>query len=111
MGLDGYEPGDVIARSPRTIVRRAQRKCDQLPVVIKALAKEYPPAHEVDQLESEYEILRKVSATGVIRAYGIERDGNGVALVLEDIGGRDVLEPGAHTPLPLEQFFAVAATV
>src|SRR4051812_42614389 len=111
MGLDGYEQGEIIARSPRTVVRRAQHKSDGMSVVIKALAKEYPPAHEVGQLESEYEILRKVTAQSVIRAHTLERDGNGVAIVLEDFGGRDVVEPGAMSVLPLDQFFTVAMTV
>ena len=111
MGLDGYEQGEVIARSLRTVVRRARRKSDGVSVVIKALAKEYPPAHEVNQLEFEYQLLSRLGVSSIIRAHGLEQDRNGVAIVLEDFGGRDVLEPGATAPLPLDQFFAVAATI
>jgi len=111
MGLDGYEQGEVLARCLRTVVRRARRKSDGVSVVIKALAKEYPPAHEVNQLEFEYQLLSRLGVSSIIRAHGLEQDRNGVAIVLEDFGGRDVLEPGATAPLPLDQFFAVAATI
>lgn len=111
MGLEGYDQGEVLARSLRTVVRRARRKSDGISVVIKSLAKEYPPAHEVDQLESEYQLLSRLRVSSIIRAHGLEKDGNGVAIVLEDFGGRDVLEPGATAALPLDRFFTVAATI
>jgi histidine kinase len=102
-GLESYEIGETVARSPRTTVRRARRKSDGCRVVLKSLTRDYPSRHEIGQLEFEYRILRKLALPGTVRAWDLERDGDRRVMVLEDFGG-ETLRPGGG----LDRFFAVA---
>ena len=110
MSGQGFELGEVIAQSARTVIRRAVRRSDGRPVVVKTLVNEYPSRSEVDQLESEYEILRKLDGLPhVIRTFGFERTHDRPLLVVEDIAGEAVMRRGGGPALPLDRFFAVAA--
>ena len=104
-GLERYEIGETVARSPRTTVRRARRKSDGCRVVLKSLTRDYPSRHEIGQLEFEYRILRKLALPGTVQAWDLERDGDRRVMVLEDFGG-EALRPGGGGDLA--RFFAVA---
>ena len=104
-GLERYEIGETVARSPRTTVRRARRKSDGCRVVLKSLTRDYPSRHEIGQLEFEYRILRKLALPGTVQAWDLERDGDRRVMVLEDFGG-EALRPGGGRDL--DRFFAVA---
>jgi predicted ATPase/GAF domain-containing protein len=110
MGLERYEIKDTISRSTRTLVRRARRVQDGVPVVIKSLLRDYPAAHEIAQLEFEYRILRKLDAPGIPRALDLVRDGNKPAIVLEDFGGQS-LPSCAEGAAGLDLFFTIALAV
>ncbi len=87
MRLERYVVGETIARSGRTIVRRARRIDDGLSVVIKIPAREYPTVRDLGQIEFEHRILQKLAMPGVVRAIDLERESGRLALVLEDFGG------------------------
>lgn len=110
MNVEGYEVGETIARSPRTIVRRARRTQDGAPVVIKSLVGDYPAAHEIAQLELEHRILRRLEAPGTPRALDLVRQGNSVAMIVADFGGEN-LPLTASTGIPLDLFFTIATAV
>ena len=76
MGPEGYDIKEMVAQSLRTTVRRAVRRRDQAPVILKTLLREPPNRRESGQLEFEYRILRKLESPGVIRALGV-REGGG----------------------------------
>jgi predicted ATPase/signal transduction histidine kinase len=107
VGLLGYALGETLALSSRYHLRRALRKSDGRPVVIKSLVAEYPSAREVRQLEFEYRILNKLRAPGVVAVLDIVKDGDREALVLEDVGGSD-LSSLLSGQIPLDLFFAIA---
>src|SRR3954447_22540421 len=87
VSLSDYDIRDTIGVSTRSLVRRAIRRSDGAPVVIKASNQVYPSPHELRQLEFEFRILKKLELPGVVRAIALERDGGKLALVLEDFGG------------------------
>ncbi|HEY4016425.1 MAG TPA: AAA family ATPase [Polyangiaceae bacterium] len=107
MRLERYAVGETIARSTRTIVRRARRVADGASVVIKTPSREYPTVRELSQLEFEHRILNKVAMPGVVRAIELERESGRLALVLEDFGG----EPLPSGPMTLGHFFTTACEV
>jgi predicted ATPase/serine phosphatase RsbU (regulator of sigma subunit) len=65
---------------------RGFRNTDRTPVVVKVLSGEYPTAQDIARLKHEYSILKSFDSPGVVRTFGLERSGNGLALVLEDVG-------------------------
>lgn len=107
MPIEDYEIKDVLAQSERTLVRRARRRSDGADVVLKSLTREYPSAREVGQFEFEYRILRKLQMPGVIRGLALERDGDRLAIVLEDFGGES-LPSCASGKADIDLFFTIA---
>ncbi|HKO48606.1 MAG TPA: AAA family ATPase [Polyangiaceae bacterium] len=110
MRLPGYDLGETISRSARSIVRRARRLEDGAAVVVKAIPNDYPSADEISKLEFEFRVLRKCAAPGVLRALELARSADAIGLVLEDFGGES-LPSCADGKECLESFFAIAAAV
>src|ERR1041384_8194758 len=106
MGIFDYEIKQTLSVSTHRLVRRAVRKSDGLPVIIKSPAQEQPSAEDVWQFEFEYRLLKKLSIPAVVRALGLERSADSVVLVLEDFGGQNPPSAGGGLPLPL--FFQIA---
>ena len=58
-----------------------------LPVIIKTLKTDYPTPKELAQFRHEYEITNQLHLTGSVRPYKLLKHHNGLALILEDVGG------------------------
>ncbi|MEG4444398.1 AAA family ATPase [Microcoleus sp. AT9_B4] len=71
----------------RTLVYRAVRTHDQLPVVIKLLKNEYPTFNELVQFRNQYTIAKNLNSPSIVQTYSLEPYQNGYALVMEDFGG------------------------
>ena len=66
--------------------------------------------HKLWRFKKELELLRAIASPAVIRAHGIERHGDQVAMVLEDAGG-DALSCGATQRLPLVERVAIGVRI
>ncbi|MFH1113551.1 MAG: AAA family ATPase [Pseudomonadota bacterium] len=74
-----------------SMVFRAVRGGDGLPVVLKMLKGTYPTSQAIERYRHEYEITRSLgSLSGVIRAYGLEKYENTLVMSLEDFGARSL---------------------
>jgi hypothetical protein len=107
-----YTFGESINQGSRTLVCRAQRREDGLPVVIKRLRPEV--AREAKEagalcLRREYDLLAKLDLPGVVKVLDLTEDEGGPALVMEDIGGEGLHHLLARTQLSLPQFLALAS--
>ena len=51
------------------------------------LHNEYPDSNELTSFKHEYNILEKVISPGIIRAVGLEKHKNSLAIIFDDIGG------------------------
>lgn len=100
---------DTLYRSPRTIVYRAQRRADRLPVVIKTVNGERPQLRDLAQLRREFYLARRLQLPGVIQVLGLEAWGNNLALIEEDFGGSSLADQLANDQgIPLILFFRIA---
>jgi predicted ATPase/GAF domain-containing protein/tRNA A-37 threonylcarbamoyl transferase component Bud32 len=85
--LPGYSLTDTAFEGSETIVYRGLREADGARVAVKITRNEYPTARELARLRRERDILDAVrTVPGVGRAYALEKQGRGIALVLEDLG-------------------------
>lgn len=82
--ISGYEITELIYEGVRSIVYRGHRKLDYMPVVIKVHKADYPSPKEVAKFRREFEIGKRFDFDGVIKYYGMERERNDQALILED---------------------------
>ncbi|MDF5709399.1 MAG: protein kinase [Nostoc sp. S4] len=90
--LLNYQITEQLYISFRTLVYRAIREDDRLPVIIKLLHQEYPSFSELVHLSNHYTIAKNLNLPNIVRSYSLEPYGNSYALVMEDFGGISLRE-------------------
>ncbi|MFN6526665.1 AAA family ATPase [Nostoc sp. ChiSLP03a] len=85
--LLNYQISEQLYAGSRTVVYRAIREADRLPVVIKLLQQEYPTFNELLLFRNQYTIAKNLDLPGIVRPYSLEPYRNSYALVMEDFGG------------------------
>jgi predicted ATPase/signal transduction histidine kinase len=109
--IPNYQITETLYSGSRTIVYRAIRTDDQLPVVIKVMKRQYPSFSELVQFRNQYTIAKNLEIPGIIKPYSLEPYQNGYALIMEDFGGISLQEFSQRKPLKLEQFLTIAIQV
>ncbi|MGI2903772.1 ATP-binding sensor histidine kinase [Tolypothrix sp. VBCCA 56010] len=87
VSIPGYCINEQLYDGSRTLVYRAVREIDSLPVVIKLLKNPYPSFTELVQFRNQYTIAKNLNVPGIIKTYSLSAYQNGYALVMEDFGG------------------------
>ncbi|MBD2453062.1 AAA family ATPase [Nostoc sp. FACHB-87] len=90
--IPGYVVSEQIYDGFRTLVYRAFRKTDNLPVVLKLLRNPYPSFSEIVQFRNQYTIAKNLNHPGIIQTYSLEQFQNSYVLVMEDFGGISLTE-------------------
>ncbi|MEG4505480.1 AAA family ATPase [Microcoleus sp. F6_B4] len=90
--IPNYQIISTVYSGSRTLVYRAVRTHDQLPVVIKLLKNEYPTFNELVQFRNQYTIAKNLNSPSIVQTYSLEPYQNGYALVMEDFGGISLYE-------------------
>ncbi|MDZ7967512.1 MAG: AAA family ATPase [Nostoc sp. DedSLP03] len=85
--LLNYQISEQLYAGSRTVVYRAIREADRLPVVIKLLQQEYPNFNELLLFRNQYTIAKNLDLPGIVHPYSLEPYRNSYALVMEDFGG------------------------
>ncbi len=88
--IQGYQVRERLYESKNSLVLRAVRDDDGLPVVIKILKNDYPTAAELARYRREFEITRSLDIAGVIRSHEMRRHEKTLLMVFEDFGGMSV---------------------
>ncbi|PCI27221.1 MAG: hypothetical protein COB67_09015 [SAR324 cluster bacterium] len=110
VNLPGYEIREELQWTTRSIIFRAIRLVDRLPVVVKTINNEHPSDQELSRLQHEYEITRNLEVPGVIKTYGLEKFGNNLAIILEDFSGKS-LTHYLQDEIPIDLFFTIALEI
>lgn len=85
-----YDVLTELHRSDRTLVFRARRRADGLPVVLKTSAEEFPDPAVVDRIRREFAIVNALNSPRIVRAHGLEQAESRPILTLEDFGGESL---------------------
>ena len=125
--ISGYTITAQLYESAHSIIYRARRQADELPVVLKVLRAEHPSPEELARLEREYELTHSLNPStalrqgaeqdsgpavaGVIRAYALESSQNALAIVLEDFGGEALTRLGLAGQLDLPALLTLAIKI
>jgi len=89
--IPGFEIQEVIFESDHTIIYKAIRKGDDLPVVLKVLRDNYPPPEEINRFQQEFDIIKKLERTsGVINVHHMEKYQNSFVMVIEDFQAKSL---------------------
>jgi predicted ATPase/serine phosphatase RsbU (regulator of sigma subunit) len=88
--IAGYQVSEKIYESDRSIVYRATELAGEQPVILKTLKEDYPLPEDILRYRREFETTRSLLIDGIPRASGLEKIGNRLVMVTEDIGGQEL---------------------
>ena len=88
--VPGYNITGLIHEGSSTRIYRAKHSETGMSVAIKVPKGEYPTPRELVTFHQECLLLRGLNVRGVIKTFGMERYGNGLALILEDLPGQSL---------------------
>ncbi len=108
LSIPGYKISEEIQAGSKNLIYRAIRRSDQKPVILKALASEYPSLEELARLKHEYEITRNLNIPRLIKPCAIEPIQNSLMLVFDDEGGQSLKQVLLTQKLGIENFFKIA---
>jgi len=97
-----------IYESDNTLVYRALRNQDNLPVILKILKEDYPAPEEIVRYKQEYETTCSLNLKGVVKAHGLERYENTFFIIFEDIGAESLDILMDDKKFTLNEFLAIA---
>jgi predicted ATPase/class 3 adenylate cyclase/tRNA A-37 threonylcarbamoyl transferase component Bud32 len=109
--IHGFQVRERLYESKYSIVLRAIRDNDELPVVIKILKSDYPSTAELARYRWEFEITQGLELTGVIRSYELRRHEKTLLILFEDFGAMSVADLLRDRPLSLDEFIETATQV
>ncbi|BAY92895.1 MULTISPECIES: ATP-binding sensor histidine kinase [unclassified Tolypothrix] len=110
VSIPGYRIIEELYNGSRTIVYRAVRETDSVPVVIKLLKNPYPSFSELLLFRNQYTIGKNLNSPLIIQTYSLDAINNGYMLVMEDFGGislKDYFTKNQSLP-SLAEFLAIA---
>ncbi|BAY74650.1 multi-sensor signal transduction multi-kinase [Nostoc linckia NIES-25] len=109
INIPGYDLSEKLYDGSRTVVYRAVREIDSLPVVIKLLKNPYPSFSELVQFRNQYTIAKNLNYPGIIQTYSLEPYQNGYMLVMEDCGGISLKDYFANKNIvSIDEFLQIA---
>ena len=85
--IAGFEVTEKVYESSRSLILRAIRERDKLPVIIKVLNSRYPEPEQLARFRREFELTSRFNSELIVRAYEIHPYRNSLMIVLEDFGG------------------------
>ncbi|MEG4055474.1 MULTISPECIES: AAA family ATPase [unclassified Microcoleus] len=88
--LPGVEITELIYESANSLVYRAFRQLDSLPVILKVLKQNYPTPQELARYRTEYKITQSLNLSGCIKAYDLQPYQNTLVMFVEDFGGESL---------------------
>ncbi|MBE9161600.1 MULTISPECIES: AAA family ATPase [Microcoleaceae] len=109
--ISGYHLVEQLYCGSRTLVYRAIRETDRLPVVIKLLNRDYPSFSELLQFRNQYTIAKNLRMPGVVEPYNLESYRHSYALVMEDFGGISLRDYAQERKLTLAEILEIAIQI
>ncbi|MEG4228378.1 AAA family ATPase [Microcoleus sp. N9_B2] len=109
--ISGYHLVEQLYYGSRTLVYRAIRETDRLPVVIKLLNRNYPSFSELLQFRNQYTIAKNLRLPGVVEPYNLESYRHSYALVMEDFGGISLRDYAQERKLTLAEILEIAIQI
>ncbi|BAY92904.1 MULTISPECIES: trifunctional serine/threonine-protein kinase/ATP-binding protein/sensor histidine kinase [unclassified Tolypothrix] len=110
VSIPGYRISEELYNGSRTLVYRAVRETDSVPVVIKLLKNPYPSFSELLLFRNQYTIGKNLNSPLIIQTYSLDAINNGYMLIMEDFGGISLKEYFSKNQsfISVEEFLAIA---
>ncbi|AGP35590.1 AAA family ATPase [Sorangium cellulosum] len=109
--LQDYTATEKIYEGITSVLYRGHRNADRLPVAVKLLKSEYPDPRELAKIRHEHALMRDLRVPGIPVVIEVGKHGNGLALIMEDSGGRSLSDMMRSQRLSLASALRIAASV
>lgn len=106
--IPGYKINEQIYARYKTVVYRAERAVDEQSVIIKTLSNDYPSVKDIAQIKQEYTIVKYLSNQGVVMCLDLVNYNHGIALILEDFGGKSLEQVMNYCDIELPLFLRIS---
>ncbi len=106
--LKGFHLSEKVYESKKSVVYRAVRESDKLPVMVKSLKAKRPTREELDLFEYEYRIVSELDLPGVIKTLSLENVGRSKAVIMEGFGAISLGDYIRNQPIDLDSFLPIA---
>ncbi|MEG3861569.1 trifunctional serine/threonine-protein kinase/ATP-binding protein/sensor histidine kinase [Microcoleus sp. herbarium12] len=107
ISLPGYRIDEELYKNHHTVIYRGMQLDEQKPVILKTLTQPYPTPARIAQLLHEYEIIKNLNISGIVKLYQLEKYNHVPVLVLEDFGGISLKQFIENNQLELQQFLQI----
>jgi predicted ATPase/class 3 adenylate cyclase/tRNA A-37 threonylcarbamoyl transferase component Bud32 len=97
-----------INESIDSIIYRGIREQDNETVILKTLKEEYPSPAKLAHYQQEYNILRHLDLTGVVKVYALEKHENTLIIIFEDVGGESLKQLMTTRQFSVNEFLSLA---
>lgn len=102
--IPGFRLVQRLYESDNSMVVKATRESDGMPVVLKILKNDFPSIEELARYRREYEVTSAVDAPGVVRGHDLRRHEKTLFMVLEDFGGMSIAGLLKDRSLEIDEF-------
>lgn len=102
--IPGFRLVERLYESDNSMIVKATRESDGMPVVLKILKNDFPSIEELARYRREYEVTSAVEAPGVVRGHDLRRHEKTLFMVLEDFGGKSIAELLRDRSLEIDEF-------
>jgi predicted ATPase/serine phosphatase RsbU (regulator of sigma subunit)/tRNA A-37 threonylcarbamoyl transferase component Bud32 len=110
--LSGYQLNEQIYESTLSVIFKGiDLRSNSGPVVVKFYKSNLPTKKEIEKIEHEYHLLKKLNIPGIIKAYALENYGNNKVIVMEDFGGVSLNEYLKNHKLDITEFLEAAIDI
>jgi PAS domain S-box-containing protein len=109
--ITDYLISDRLYESSQSIVYRAVRSGSTTPVILKTLKHAYPSPEKIAWFRREYEIIKNLDESGVIKAYEFNNDQNLWFIVFEDFGAESLKKLMPNFKFGIVEFLPIAMKI
>lgn len=103
-----YQIKERLHKDTHTVIYRAIRITDQLPVIIKATVGDHPNSTTVNKLEREYRLLKLIDNPNVSQVIDFIKTSHKTSIILHDKGGIVLSDYLAGKAMEVSKFLSLA---
>lgn len=106
--ISGYQTQAELYESEQSLIFRASREADSLPVILKVLKDVHPPPERIARFKREYQLVRALDLPGVVKVYEFSQTEGHWLFIQEDFGGESLARLNLAGSLDIGDFLSIA---
>lgn len=109
--ISGYRTMQQVYESEQSLIFRATRERDGLPVILKLLKDVHPPPERIARFKREFQLIKELNLLGIAAVYDFMQDADHWIIVQEDFGGESLARLGLAGRIDIGTFLSLAVSI